>query len=56
LIELPQADFASLGKAIAELENTEPLLMVTKLSIHALPDSPQFQQVGIAASTVIQKR
>src|SRR5436309_1754091 len=56
LIELPQADFASLGKAIAELENAEPLLMVTKLSIHTLPDSPQFQQVGIAATTVIEKR
>ena len=56
LIELPQADFASLGKAIAELENTEPLLAVTKLSIHTLPDSPQFQQVGIAATTVIEKR
>ena len=56
LIELPQADFASLGKTIAELENTEPLLAVTKLSIHALPDSPQFQQVGIAASTVVEKR
>ena len=56
LIELPQADFASLGKAIAELENAEPLLTVTKLSIHTLPDSPQFQQVGIAATTVIEKR
>jgi len=56
LIELPQADFASLGKSIAELENTQPLLSVTKLSIHVLPDQPQFQQVAIAATTVIEKR
>ena len=56
LIELPQADFTALGAAIAELENTQPLLAVTKLSIHVLPDQPQFQQVGIAATTVVEKR
>ena len=56
LIELPQADFASLGKSIAELENTQPLLSVTKLSIHALPDQPQYQQVTLGATTVIEKR
>ena len=56
LIELPQADFAALGKSIADLENAEPLLSVTKLNIHLLPSEHQFQQVGIAATTVIEKR
>lgn len=56
LIELPQADFAALGKSIADLENHEPLLAVTKISMHVLPNDPQFQQVGIAATTVIEKR
>jgi hypothetical protein len=56
LIDLPQADFAALGKSIAELENTQPLLSLTKLSIHVLPEQPQFQQVAIAATTVIEKR
>jgi len=56
LIELPQADFAAVGRSIADLENNEPLLSVTKLSIHTLPNDPQFQQVGIAATTVIEKR
>ena len=56
LIDLPQADFAALGKSIAELENSEPLLSITKLSIHVLPEQPQFQQVAIAATTVIEKR
>jgi hypothetical protein len=56
LIELPQADFGALGKAIAGLENSEPLLSITKLSIHVVPNEPQFQQVGIAATTVIEKR
>lgn len=55
-IDLPQADYATLGKAIAELENSEPLLSVTKLSIHALPDQPQFQQVVLMASNIIEKR
>ena len=56
LIDMPQADFAALGKSIAELENTQPLLSITKLSIHVLAEQPQFQQVAIAATTVIEKR
>jgi hypothetical protein len=56
LIDLPHADFSALGKSIADLENSEPLLCITKLSIHAVPTEPQFQQVGIAATTVIEKR
>ena len=56
LIETPQADFAALGKAIAELENREPLLSTTKLTIHVVANEPQFQQVSIAATTVIEKR
>jgi hypothetical protein len=56
LIDLPQADFAALGKSIAELENSQPLLSLNKLSIHVLPEQPQFQQVAIAATTVIEKR
>jgi hypothetical protein len=56
LIELPQADYAALGQAIAMLENTEPLLSITKLSIRPVPDQPEFQQVAIAATTVIEKR
>jgi hypothetical protein len=56
LIDLPEADFAAIGKSIADLENNEPLLSITKLSIHVLPNDPQFQQVAIAATTVIQQR
>jgi hypothetical protein len=55
-IELPQADFAPLGTSIAALENTEPLLSITKISIHTSSDQPQLQQVAIAATTVIEKR
>ena len=41
---------------MADLENLEPLLSITKLSIHTVTDQPQFQQVAIAATTVIEKR
>lgn len=56
LIELPQADFASLGKAVAALENNEPLLAITRLSVKALPEDPQFQQITMVASTAMVKR
>ncbi|HST31446.1 MAG TPA: hypothetical protein VLK27_11485 [Chthoniobacterales bacterium] len=56
LIELPQADFAALGKSLADLENNEPLLSITKLTIHVLPNESQFQQIGIVATNVIEKR
>jgi hypothetical protein len=56
VIDLPQADFASLGTAIAALENTEPLLSVIKIKIQTSPDQPEFQQVTLAAATIMQKR
>ena len=56
LIDLPQADYATLGKAIAELENAEPLLSITRLSIHAVAEQPQFQQITLAAATYIPKK
>lgn len=56
LIDVPQADYGRLGKAIAELENSEPLLAVSKLSIRAAADLPEFQQVVLSATTVIPKQ
>ena len=55
-IDLPQTDFATAGKAIAQLENSEPLLSVTRVNIKALADDPQFQQVNLTANTAIMKR
>jgi len=55
IIDIPQADFVSLGTALAELENSEPLLSVTKLKIQALPDQ-QFQQIALTAATIMPKR
>jgi len=56
IIELPQADYATLGKAIAGLENAEPLLSIVRISIKALPEDPQFQQITLSANTAMVKR
>jgi hypothetical protein len=56
IIDIPQADFSTLGKAVAALENTEPLLSISRISIKALAEDPQFQQVTMNASTAMVKR
>lgn len=56
IIDLAQTDFTTLGKALAELENSEPLLAVSRLSIKAVTDNPQFQQVSLTANATIMKR
>jgi hypothetical protein len=56
LVDIPQADYARLGKAIAELENDEPLLSITKLSIHFAAEQPEYQQVVLSVTNVIQKK
>ena len=56
LLDLPQADFSTLGKAVAALENAEPLLSITHISIKALPEDPQFQQVTLSVNTAMMRR
>ena len=56
VIDLPQADFESLGNAIAELENTDPLLSIKKLRIHAATDDPEMQKVAFTAATILYKK
>jgi hypothetical protein len=55
-IELPQADYDTLGHAIAELENSEPLLAVQKISIHAVPENPQYQSVNLGVQIALLSR
>ena len=56
VIDLPQTDFVGIGKALAELENTEPLLVISKINIKAGTDDPQFQQASLTAYNAITKR
>lgn len=55
-IELPQSDYSALGQALARLENTEPLLAIQKVVIHAVPEEPQYQQVSLAVQTALLKK
>lgn len=55
-IDLPQSDYSNLGKAVAELENTEPLLAVQRIGIHGVSENPQFQQATLSVQTVLLKK
>jgi len=55
-IDLPQSEYGDLGNAIAELENSEPLLTIQHVVIHAVPDDPQYQQVSLIAQTALLKK
>lgn len=56
VIQMPQADYTTLGTAVAGLENSEPLLSVNKVSIHSAAEDPEFQQVTLTAAMVLEKR
>lgn len=56
LIELPQTDYGAMGKAVAELENSDPLLTITKLIIHESSDQPQFQKVDLAVENLVTEK
>jgi hypothetical protein len=56
VIDIPQADYSAAGKAIADLENAEPLLSITRLTIRAQADQSEFQSVDLVATNFIQKK
>jgi hypothetical protein len=56
LIDIPQTDYSAVGKAIADLENAEPLLSITKITIHSQAEQGEFQTVDLVASNFIQKK
>lgn len=56
IMEIPQTDFVTVGAAIAALENNEPLMSLTRVNIKAIADAPEFQQVTLAANTILVKR
>jgi hypothetical protein len=56
IIELAQADYGALGRAVAELENSEPLLTIRRINISATQDQPQFQKVNLAVTDIISDK
>jgi hypothetical protein len=55
-IDVPESEYGDLGKAIAELENSEPLLTIQHVVIHAVPDEPQYQEASLIAQTAVLKK
>ena len=55
-IDLPQSEYTDLGKAIAELENSEPLLAIRHVVIHAVPEDPQYHETSLLAQTAFLKK
>ncbi|MFL6568461.1 MAG: hypothetical protein ACJ8LI_04785 [Chthoniobacterales bacterium] len=55
-LDLPQTDFATAGKAIAQLENTEPLMSIRRISVRGSGENPEFQQVSLTADSAFLKR
>ena len=48
--------FATAGKAIAQLENTEPLMSIRRISVRGSGENPEFQQVSLTADSAFLKR
>ena len=54
-IDLPRAEFATLGAALAALENDEPLLEINNVSVDAGKEEPQFQHATLIVSTLVKQ-
>ncbi len=57
IVDIPQAEFETLGRAVAGLENAEPLLAITRLRIGPGPSATtEFQQVSLSTSVLIDQK
>jgi uncharacterized phage infection (PIP) family protein YhgE len=54
-IDLPKAEFAPLGIALAALENEEPLLQITNITVEATKDDPQNQHAILTVATLVKQ-
>lgn len=54
-LEIPRAEFVPLGKAIAELENGEPLMEIQGIDIEVNRDDVQVQRVNITINNLVRK-
>jgi hypothetical protein len=54
-IDLPKVGMLSLGRAIAELENEEPLLEITNVQIEAVKDNPEYAHAILTVATLVNQ-
>lgn len=52
-VDLPKVEFIPLAIAIAGLENENPLLQVTNLSVEAVKEDPRYQHAMLTVSTIV---
>jgi len=53
-IDVPKIEFIPLGMAISTLENTEPLMSVTNVSIDATRENAQYQHATLTVTTLVK--
>ena len=54
-VDLPKVEFVSLGAALAALENEEPLLQVTNVTVETNKDEPQYQQATLVVAMIVKQ-
>jgi len=53
-VDLPRVEFIPLGMAISSLENDEPLLSVTNVSVDATREDAQYQHASLTLITLVK--
>ncbi len=54
-IDLPQVGFLTLGHALTELENEEPLLEIVNLQIEAVKENPELSHAILTVATTLRQ-
>jgi hypothetical protein len=54
-IELPKADFVPLARALADLENEEPLIEILSLQIDSSREDNEMQRVLLTVSNIVKQ-
>jgi len=54
-VEIPSVEVVTLGKAIAALENEQPLMEITDLRVGALKDNVQYQNATFSLTTIVKQ-
>jgi hypothetical protein len=54
-IDIPKVEFATLGQAVAALENEEPLLEISTLQIDASRDDVEAQHAVLTVNNLVKQ-
>jgi hypothetical protein len=54
-VDLPKVDFVTFGKAIAALENEQPLIEISAVQVDASRDDVEAQHVFITVNNLVKK-